>query len=71
MKLGRGNRDGRGRGQGAGTGGGAGSGGGNLPGSGPDGTCRCPSCDHTEPHQRGVPCYTRTCPKCGTQLVKS
>ncbi len=39
-------------------------------GQGTPGTlkCRCPSCGHTEPHTRGVPCYTRKCPKCGSRM---
>jgi len=62
--------------QGAGTGrdmqrrGEGGRTGGNRPGSGPDGVCVCPSCGATIEHQRAVPCYTATCPKCGAQMIK-
>lgn len=32
-------------------------------------SCICPSCSHKEPHtQRGVPCSTVACPKCGTMM---
>ncbi|MFP4395344.1 MAG: hypothetical protein ACLFTI_08785 [Anaerolineales bacterium] len=43
---------------------------GNRPGSGPGGACVCPSCGHRQPHQRGVPCYSVQCPKCGADMVK-
>jgi hypothetical protein len=60
---------GRNRG-GQGGGRGRGQGGGNRPGSGPGGVCACPNCDYQEPHQTGVPCYSKTCPKCGVKLIK-
>lgn len=57
---------GRGRGQGQG---------GKSPGrmgsslaAGPTGLCVCPQCGETEPHVRGVPCFERKCPKCGTLM---
>ena len=31
--------------------------------------CSCPSCGYTEPHARGIPCFTKTCPKCGTRMA--
>jgi len=31
-------------------------------------TCRCPQCGHTQPHKRGVPCTSLSCPKCGAQM---
>ncbi len=34
------------------------------------GTCLCPQCGHSEPHERGVPCPRKQCPKCGTALVR-
>lgn len=43
---------------------------GNKPGSGPEGDCVCPACGHRTPHQRGIPCMTIKCPKCGTTMVK-
>ena len=52
----RGARRGRGFGRGAG---------------GPPGECICPNCQHREPHQIGVPCYTRKCPKCGAPLTRA
>ncbi len=33
-------------------------------------TCRCPSCGHLEPHERGVPCMQKNCPKCGTAMTR-
>ena len=61
---------GRGGGQGAGGLGGRGRGGGNKPGSGPAGNCVCPSCGHKEPHVAGQRCIDRTCPKCGTRMIR-
>jgi predicted Fe-Mo cluster-binding NifX family protein len=54
-----------------GPGGGQGRGrkGGPLAG-GPVGTCLCPKCGHREPHERGVPCVQRKCPKCGTAMTR-
>ncbi|MDQ7825368.1 MAG: hypothetical protein RDV48_21385 [Candidatus Eremiobacteraeota bacterium] len=40
-------------------------------GLGPPGTCRCPQCGTEVPHQRGVPCLSLQCPKCGTLMVRS
>lgn len=36
----------------------------------PGGTCVCPSCGAHVPHQRGIPCYQRTCPKCGSKMTR-
>ncbi len=57
-----------GRGRGAG-GGGKGRGGGALA-AGVGGVCVCPKCSHSEPHQRGIPCVQRPCPKCGTAMIR-
>ena len=56
---------------GMGQGGGQGRGrmGGPLAG-GTVGTCLCPKCGHREPHERGVPCVQKQCPKCGTALTR-
>jgi hypothetical protein len=61
---------GQGRGAGRGWGGGAGQGGGNKPGSGPGGNCVCPQCGKKVPHAAGQRCIDRTCPDCGTRLMR-
>ncbi len=32
--------------------------------------CKCPKCGYKEPHVAGVPCMSKKCPKCGTQMVR-
>ena len=49
------------RGQGIGVGG-------NRQGDGGASTCVCPSCGYSEPHDRGTPCTSKTCPECGASL---
>jgi len=61
---------GPGTGRGIGFGGGRGRMGGDKPGSGPAGNCVCPQCGATVPHTRGIPCYTKKCPKCGTRMTR-
>jgi len=61
------------RGDGTGPPGGGGGRGrmdGTRPGAGPTGKCVCPNCGETISHQRGVPCYQVSCPKCGTKMVR-
>jgi len=62
--------NGKGR-RGTGKGGGQGRGrmGGPLA-AGDVGTCLCPKCGHREPHERGVPCMQKLCPKCGTAMTR-
>ncbi len=38
--------------------------------AGPGGVCVCPRCGHHEPHERGVPCTQKQCPKCGTCMIR-
>ena len=66
---GMGQRSGQGQGQGRGGGGGRGRMGGPQAG-GQAGTCRCPNCGHTQPHERGVPCTQVKCPKCSGNLIR-
>jgi predicted Fe-Mo cluster-binding NifX family protein len=37
---------------------------------GPGGACVCPKCGHREPHERGVPCARRQCPKCKSAMTR-
>ncbi len=68
--MGRGDGMGRGGGMGQGAAGrGMGRGGGPQA-AGPGGSCVCPRCGQKEPHERGMPCNQRTCPKCGTAMVR-
>ena len=41
------------------------------PGTGPGGSCLCPQCGYTAPHETGPPCTELTCPKCNIQLMKT
>ena len=61
---------GSGGGQGQGRGGqGRGRMGGPLAG-GAGGACLCPKCGHREPHELGVPCVQKQCPKCSTAMTR-
>ncbi len=62
MGQGPGNRRGMGAGQGRRMG---------VPGLGPEGFCLCPQCGEKVPHQRGNPCYSINCPKCGTRMIRA
>jgi len=70
LGLGRGRCMGRGNGRGRGMGGGMGRKAGNGSGQGQGGNCICPKCGETLPHQRGIPCRSVNCPKCGTIMVR-
>ncbi len=54
---------------GTGRGGGRGRQGGRFA-AGAGGFCLCPACGETVPHQRGVPCFERVCPGCGTKMTR-
>jgi len=43
---------------------------GNHVGLGPGGNCVCPSCGEKVSHQQGKPCYSVSCPKCGTRMIR-
>lgn len=65
------------RGVGPGTGRGAGMGGsrrgrkgGSRAGAGPAGECVCPKCGTVAPHEVGIPCSLKQCPKCGAKMVR-
>jgi hypothetical protein len=64
-------------GSGPGTGRGAGMGGsrrgrmgGSRAGAGPGGECICPQCGAIVPHEVGIPCSYKNCPKCGAKMVR-
>jgi len=37
---------------------------------GPGGECFCINCGAAVPHQRGIPCFKRKCPKCGSFMTR-
>ena len=39
-------------------------------GVGPAGECICYNCGYREPHQRGIPCQSKKCPKCGAFMIR-
>ena len=43
---------------------------GNRAGAGPGGSCVCPGCGEKVPHKPGTPCYSVSCPKCGTRMTR-
>jgi predicted Fe-Mo cluster-binding NifX family protein len=65
-------QDGQGRGGGGGQGQG-GQGQGRMGGpnaAGPSGYCICSKCGQREPHEQGMPCSQKQCPKCGAAMVR-
>ncbi|MGA1844982.1 MAG: NifB/NifX family molybdenum-iron cluster-binding protein [bacterium] len=65
-----GNRGGRGLGGGQGQGGQRFGRMGGPSAAGPGGYCVCVRCGYQEPHERGVPCTQRQCPKCGASMTR-
>lgn len=43
---------------------------GDKPGSGIGGRCVCPKCGYSITHNRATPCNLKSCPKCGTKLIR-
>lgn len=39
-------------------------------GQGPEGSCICPICNYSVPHEKGVPCSNMECPKCNVNLER-
>lgn len=62
--------DGRGGAQGQGQGGQRAGRMGGLQAGGAVGYCVCPQCGQKEPHERGIPCVERKCPKCGIAMTR-
>ena len=62
---------GMGRGAGLGQGAGLGLGRGQGAAGRPLGSeiCTCSKCGYQEPHNRGIPCVKRKCPKCDAKMV--
>ncbi len=60
----------RGQGTGQGRSGGRGGRMGGPAAAGPEGLCVCPQCGEEQLHQRGVPCFESSCPKCGARMVR-
>jgi len=56
-------------GSGPGTGRGVGIGG-SRAGAGPGGECICPECGTVVPHEAGIPCSYKVCPKCGSKMMR-
>ena len=40
-------------------------------GVGPGGECYCPNCGYKVSHERGVPCFNKKCPKCGSAMTRA
>ncbi len=39
-------------------------------GAGPGGDCICKKCGYRQKHEKGIPCSTLKCPKCGISLIR-
>lgn len=38
---------------------------------GPATMCKCSNCNWQEPKERGIPCASKKCPKCGSAMIRS
>jgi hypothetical protein len=36
----------------------------------PPDNCICPKCGFVTPHQPGVPCFKKKCPRCGSPMTR-
>jgi len=42
---------------------------GSKQGDGGASQCVCPDCDYSVAHDKGIPCNSMVCPKCGSRLI--
>ena len=63
-------KGGHSRGQGKGRSQGCGQRGRQGPGLMTNGNCICPNCGKKIMHDPGIPCYSLSCPQCGTKMIR-